>query len=65
LASFLHLLLGQSLSAHMNVVHAILVIVDVRPGKIEANTISLVNAAALAFGHCRELSERRNGSARL
>jgi hypothetical protein len=32
----------------MDFVHAILVIAGVRPGKIEANTISLVNATALA-----------------
>lgn len=48
LASFPHLLLGQSLSAHIYVLRAILVIAGVRPGKIEANTITLVNATARA-----------------
>ena len=36
------------MSAHIHVLHTILVIVGVRPGKIEANTISLVNATAQA-----------------
>ena len=36
------------MSAHIDVLHVILVITGVRPGKIEANTISLVNATAQA-----------------